>query len=146
MVLIGVGALTFLLWEPHFEGRNANATAFEVYFNDPFLAYAYFVSISFFVALYQAFKVLGYAGTNRLFSVATVKALRTIRFCALAMIAFVLVGEAFLMLPNADELPPAIAMGLFILFGSTVVVTTTSVLEKTLQQALSKDAEKTSTT
>ena len=59
IVLIGVGALAFMLREPHIEGRNAHVTLFEIYFKDPFLAYAYIASIPFFVALYQAFKVLG---------------------------------------------------------------------------------------
>ena len=59
IVLIGIGALALMLWEPHIEGRNAHATLFEIYFKDPFLAYAYIASIPFFVALYQAFKVLG---------------------------------------------------------------------------------------
>ena len=58
-VLIGIGAFALLLWEPHIEGRNAHATLFQIYFNDPFLAYAYIASISFFAALHQAFKVLG---------------------------------------------------------------------------------------
>ncbi len=69
IVLIGIGALALMLWEPHTEGRNAHATLFEIYFRDPFLAYAYIASISFFVALYQAFKLLGYAGSNTVFSV-----------------------------------------------------------------------------
>ena len=68
IVLIGIGALALMLWEPHIEGRNAHATLFEIYFKDPFLAYAYIASIPFFVALYQAFKVLGYAGQNKIFS------------------------------------------------------------------------------
>src|SRR4026209_2003717 len=86
VVLIGIGALALMLWEPHLEGRNAHATVFEVYFKDPFLAYAYMASISFFTGLYQAIKVLGYAGQNRIFSQEAVKALRTIKYCALAMI------------------------------------------------------------
>ena len=28
IVLIGVGALALMLWEPHIEGRNVNATTF----------------------------------------------------------------------------------------------------------------------
>ena len=64
IVLIGIGALALLLWEPHIEGRNAHATLFEIYFKDPFLAYAYIASIPFFVALYQAFKLLGYCRTK----------------------------------------------------------------------------------
>ena len=82
IVLIGIGALALMLWEPHIEGRNVRATLFEIYFKDPFLAYAYIGSIPFFVALYQAFKVLGYIGENKTFSQATVKALRAIKFCA----------------------------------------------------------------
>src|SRR3954465_11090061 len=84
IVLIAIGALALLLWEPHLEGRNARATPFEIYFNDPFLAYAYVASIPFFVALYQAFKLLGYAGQNRVFSPAAVSAMRTIKRCAIA--------------------------------------------------------------
>src|SRR6186997_1597238 len=89
IVLIGIGALALMLWEPHLEGRNAHATVFEVYFKDPFLAYAYIASIPFFVALYLGFKVLGYAGQNQVFSQAAVNALRTIKFCAIATIGFV---------------------------------------------------------
>ncbi len=76
IVLIGVGALAVMLWEPHIEGRNAHATLFEIYFKDPFLAYAYMASIPFFAALYQAFKVLGYVRQNKIFSQATVNSLR----------------------------------------------------------------------
>src|SRR3954469_9084977 len=86
LVLIGIGALALMLWEPHIEGRNAHATLLEIYFNDPFLAYAYIASIPFFVALYQVFKVLGYAGHNTVFSPAAVRALRTTKYCAMAII------------------------------------------------------------
>jgi len=58
IVLIGIGALALMLWEPHVEGVNAHATLFEMYVN-PFVAYAYIASMPFFVALYQAFKVSG---------------------------------------------------------------------------------------
>ena len=57
IVLIGIGALALLLWEPHIEGVNAHAAFFEVYL-DPFIALVYIGSIPFFMALYQAFKVL----------------------------------------------------------------------------------------
>src|SRR6185369_5681275 len=82
IVLIGMGALALMLWEPHLEGRNAHATVFEVYFQDPFLAYAYLASIPFFVALCHGYKVLGCAGQNQVFSPPVVNSLRTIKFCA----------------------------------------------------------------
>src|SRR5712671_1547922 len=92
IVLIGIGALALLLWEPHLEGRNAHATLFQIYFKDPFLAYAYVGSIPFFVGLYHGFKVLAYAGHSREFSPSAVRSLRTIKYCALALVGFVAVG------------------------------------------------------
>src|SRR5712671_5998401 len=97
IVLIAVGAAALLLWEPHIEGRNAHATLYQIYFEDPFLAYAYIASIPFFAALYQAFKVLGYVGQNKVFSQAAVNSLRTIKYCAIAIIGFVVVGVIFIM-------------------------------------------------
>src|SRR5882672_7280665 len=60
IVLIGIGALALMLWEPQIEGVNAHATNFEIYFKDPFLLLVYAGSIPFFVALYQSFRVLAY--------------------------------------------------------------------------------------
>ena len=57
VVLIGVVALALLLWEPHLEGRNANATLFQIYFQDPLLSLVYIGSIPFFIALYHASQV-----------------------------------------------------------------------------------------
>jgi hypothetical protein len=136
IVLIGVGALALMLWEPHLEGRNAHATVFEIYFKDPFLAYAYIASISFFVALYQAFKVLGYAGKNQVFSQAAVKALRTIKYCAIAIIGFVAVGEIYILFGNSDDRAGGVFMGILITFGSIVMATAAAMFERILQNAV----------
>src|SRR5438874_11914218 len=117
IVLIGIGALALMLWEPHVEGRNAHATVFEIYFKDPFLAYAYIASIPFFVALYQGFKVLGYAGQHKVFSQAAVKALRTIKFCAMAITGFVVVSVIFLLRGDPEDRPPGVVMRILITFG-----------------------------
>src|SRR6185436_12231106 len=98
VVLVGIGALALLLWEPQIEGVNAHATNFEIYFHDPFLALVYLGSIPFFMALYQAFMVLRYAGQNKVFSQPAVNALRTIKYCAIAIIGFVALEEIFIML------------------------------------------------
>jgi len=141
VVLIGIGALTLMLWEPHIEGRNAHATLFEIYFKDPFLAYAYIASIPFFVALYQAFKVLGYAGQNKVFSQAAVKALRAIKYCAIAIIGFVAVGEIFIMLGNSDDRAGGVFMGILITFGSIVIATAAAMFERILQNAVDIKSE-----
>jgi len=141
IVLIGVGALTLLLWEPHLEGRNAHATLFQIYFNDPFLAYAYIGSISFFVALYQAFKVLGYVGQNKVFSQAAVKALRTIKYCAIAIIGFVAVGEIIILLSKSDDRAGGVFMGILITFGSVVIATAAALFARILQSAVDIKSE-----
>jgi hypothetical protein len=138
IVLIGIGALAVLLWEPHIEGRNAHATLFEIYFKDPFLAYAYIASIPVFVALYQAFKVLGYAGENKGFSRAAVNGLRTIKYCALAIIGFVVGGMVFIMLGDSEDKPPGFFMGLLITLGSIVIATAAAKLERILQSGVDK--------
>ena len=144
LVLIGIGALALMLWEPHIEGRNAHATLFEIYFKDPFLAYAYIASISFFVALYQAFKVLGYVGQNQVFSPAAVRALRTIKYCAIAIIGFVVVEEIFILLMNngdSDNPGAPIFMGLLIVFPSIVVAVAATMFERILQNAVDLKSE-----
>src|SRR5262245_30097362 len=135
IVLVGIGALALLLWEPHLEGRNAHATLFQIYFNDPFLAYAYTASIAFFVALYQAFKVLGYVGQNKAFSQAAVKALRTIKYCAIAIIGFVAVSVIFLMFSDPDDRPAGVFMRILITFGSAVIGSAAAMFERILQNA-----------
>jgi hypothetical protein len=141
IVLIGIGALALMLWEPHIEGRNAHATFFEIYFNDPFLAFAYIASIPFFVALYQAFKVLGYAEQNKIFSQAAVKALRTIKFCAIAIIGFVAVSVIFTMFDDPDDRPAGVFMRILITFPSIVVATAAAMFERILQNAVEIKSE-----
>ena len=141
IVLIGIGSLALLLWEPHIEGRNKHATLFEIYFKDPFLAYAYIASISFFVALYQAFKVLGYAGQNKIFSQAAVKALRTIKYCAIAIIGFVAVSVIFIMFSDPDDRPAGVFMRILITFPSIVVATAAAMFERILQNAVDIKSE-----
>ncbi|HEY9480748.1 MAG TPA: DUF2975 domain-containing protein [Candidatus Paceibacterota bacterium] len=102
-VALGLGVLAFLLWEPHVEGVNAHSTLFEIYFRDPFLAYVYIASLPSFVALWQAYKA---------FSHPTVKALRTIRYCMVTIIGFVVLGEIFIALGESDDRAGGVFMGL----------------------------------
>ena len=136
IVLIGVAALALLLWEPHIEGRNAHATLVQIYFHDPFLAYAYIASIAFFAVLYQAFKVLGYVRQNKVFSQEAVRALRTIKFCAIAIIGFVAGAEIFIMLSNSDDRAGGVFMGILITFGAVVIATAAAMFERILDNAL----------
>lgn len=145
IVLIGIGTLALLLWEPHIEGRNVNATNFEIYFKDPFLAYAYTGSIAFFVALYQTFKLLEYIGQNKIFSQAAIKTLRTIKYCTITLIAFIMVAEAYFFIVQRgkeDDIAGGVMMGLLMIFISVVLATATDMFEGLLQSAIDIKSEK----
>jgi di/tricarboxylate transporter len=143
VVLIGVIVLALMLWEPHLEGRNAHATTFEIYFKDPFLAYAYTASIAFFVALYQAFTLLGYIGRNQVFSLDSVRALRIIKYCAIALVAMIGAAVAYLFIAvrGKDDIAGGVAMGVLMSFVSVVIATAAAVFERLLQKAVDMKAE-----
>ncbi|MEK7631091.1 MAG: DUF2975 domain-containing protein [Patescibacteria group bacterium] len=143
IVLIGIGALALLLWEPHLEGVNANATSLsEIYFDDPFLILVYMGSIPFFVALYQAFALLGLIGHDKTFSTEAVKCLRTIKYCALGIIGFVAIEEMIIILNHGnDDIAGGVAMGVMITFGSIIIATAAAVFEKLLQNAVDIKSE-----
>ena len=145
VLLMAAGAIAFLLGEPHLEGRNVNATLFQIYFQDPFLAYAYVGSIAFFVALHRTFRLLGYADRGKAFSPESIADLRTIKVCALILIGFVVVGELVFILPNtSDDRAGGVAMGVFVSFGALVMATTASLFEQLARNARDQFSSSTS--
>lgn len=143
IVLIGIGALALMLWEPHLEGRNAHATTFEIYFKDPFLAYAYLSSIAFFTALVQAFTLLRYIRQDKVFSPDSVRALRIIKYCAISLVATVgaAVAYLFIAMRGKDDIAGGVAMGLVMIFVSAVIGTAAAVFERLLQNAVDLKSE-----
>jgi hypothetical protein len=145
IALLGVGVLALLLWEPQVEGRNVNATLFEIYFKDPFLAYIYLAFVPFFVGLYQAFKILGYAQRNEIFFQRSVRALRIIKCCALTTAIFIVGAEAyiFIFVRGTDDVAGGVMMGAFIIFVSAIIATAAAVFQRILQNAVEKKSERT---
>ena len=119
LVLIGLAVLGFLLWEPHLEGRNAQATVFEIYFKDPFLAYVYVGSVPFFIAIYRGFRLFGEAGAAEAFSSRSVAALRSIQRCALVLLGFIAGAFGIILLFGDREDRPA---GVFMALLATLAV------------------------
>src|SRR3972149_4529964 len=95
IVLIGIVALVVMLRFPLTEGRAVNLDLFSIY-SDPFILYGYLASIAFFVTLYQAFKLLGYIGENKIFSLNSVKALRTIKYCAITLSISIVMAASYI--------------------------------------------------
>jgi hypothetical protein len=114
-----------------------HATLFEIYFKDPFLAYVYASSILYFVALYQAYEVLQYIRQDKTFSPATVKVLRTIKYCARALVVCILGAEAyfFIVQRGKDDIAGGVAIGLFFIVISAAIATLAALYERKVQKA-----------
>jgi hypothetical protein len=137
VVLIGIGTLALMLWEPHVEGRNAHATTFEIYFKDPFLAYVYVGSIAFFVALYRAFGLFGQVRRNGSFSPSTVTALRVIKRCAMTIIGFVAGGIIFIIMRgDKEDRPAGVFMSALVILASGIIITAAAMFERNVRKTL----------
>ena len=142
IVLIGSVALAVMIRFPLTEGRAAHLDLFSIY-ADPFIIYGYAVSIAFFVALYQAFKLLGYIGQNRVFSLNSVKALRTIKYCAITLGISIVMAALYIRIFHAKDDDPVgfIAIAILATFTSIVIATAAAVFERTLQSAVDIKSE-----
>jgi len=142
LVLIGIVVLAVMIRFPLTEGRAANLDLLSVYF-DPFIMYGYLASIPFFVALYQAFKLLGYIGQNKVFSLISVKALRTIKYCAVIQSILIVLAGLYIRIFHAGDDDPAgfIAIAILATFTSIVIATAAAVFEKLLQNAIDIKSE-----
>lgn len=122
VIVTSICACAFMLIEPLYEGRNVNATLFEVYFKDPFLAYVYVSSIFFFVGAYKVYKIMRYIREDKTFSTEMVQALRSIQRCALALVVLIFVPLMYLVIVRPeDDIAGGVAIGLFLLFMSALV-------------------------
>lgn len=141
IVLIAIVALALMIRFPQTEGRAANLDLLSIY-ADPFIIYGYIASIPFFVALYQAFKLLGYVDNNQVFSQASVKAVRTIKYCALITAGFIVLGVLYIRLfANGDDPAGPTALGIVTTFAAIVIATAAAVFERLLQNAVDIKSE-----
>jgi hypothetical protein len=142
IVLIGIVALVILIRFPLTEGRAKNLDLVSIY-ADPFILYGYAASIAFFVALYKAFKLLGYIGQNKVFSSNSVKALKSIKYCAIILSILIVAAGLFIRMSHDKEDDPAGFLAICILttFIAIVVATAAAIFEKILQNAIDMKSE-----
>lgn len=102
----------------------------------------YAAAVPFFVALFYAFKLLGYIDTNKAFTAASVAALNYIKYCA---IAIGLIYTPFLphmyTIAQQEDAPGAFMIGLFLAFAPLVAAVFVAVLQKLLQSAIAIKSE-----
>lgn len=142
IVLIGIVALAILIWFPLTEGRATNLDLFSIY-SDPFILYGYAASIAFFVALYNAFKLLGYIGQNKVFSSNSVKTLKSIKYCAIVLCVSIVAAGLFIRFSHNKDDDPAgfLAICIVTTFVTIVVATAAAIFEKILQNAVDMKSE-----
>jgi hypothetical protein len=75
------------------------------------------------------------------FSPEAVRALRTIKYCAICIIGFVAGSVMFMPFGDPDDRPQGVTMRVVITFGSVVVVTAAAVFERLLQNAVDMKSE-----
>ena len=139
--LIAIVALAGLIWFPQTEGRAANLDLFRIY-ADPLIIYGFLASIPFFVALYYGFKLLSYVDKNQVFSEAAVKAVRSIKYCAVTLGGFIVLGILYIRLfAHGDDAAGPTALGILTTFASIVIATAAAVAERLLQNAVDIKSE-----
>lgn len=141
LLLIAAFVLFILLWSPHIEGRAANLDFINVY-ADPVILYVYLVATPFFIALFQAFKILGFIEKNKVFSQVSVNALKNIKYCAV-IISFMLAGmmPAMMQFAQQDDAPGFVLLGVVAIFAAVVIATGVAVAQKLLQSAVDMKSE-----
>ncbi|MBC8767084.1 DUF2975 domain-containing protein [Arenibacter sp. BSSL-BM3] len=142
IVLISIVALYILIRFPLTEGRAENLDLFSIYI-DPFILYGYASSIVFFVGLYKTFKLLGYFGQDKLFTLNSIRTMRSIKYCVIILSILIAMAGIFIKIYHNKEDDPAgfLAMCIIITFISITIATAVAVLEKKLQKAVDLKSE-----
>jgi hypothetical protein len=142
IVLIGIVTLAIMIRFPLTEGRAENLDLFSIYL-DPFILYGYAASIAFFIALYKAFKLLGYIGQNKVFSLNSVTTLRSIKHCAIVLSILIVAAGIYIRIFHAKDDDPAgfLAICIVTTFVSIIVATAVAVFEKILQNGMDIKSE-----
>ncbi len=108
----------------------------------PLLFGMYVPAIPFFIALFQAGKLLKYIETNTAFSAWSVKALKNIKYSGIAICSMYTLGLPYIyMVAEKDDAPGVILIGLIIIFASFVIAVFAGLLESLLQNAIDIKSE-----
>ena len=102
----------------------------------------YASAIPFYIALYQAFKLLGYIDHNKAFSDFSVLALKHIKNCAITISILYAAGmPLFYLMAEKDDAPGIILIGMVMIFASMVIAVFAAVLQRLLKEAIDIKSE-----
>jgi hypothetical protein len=102
----------------------------------------YVAAIPFYVALYQAMRLLGYIDAGKAFSVLSVKALQRIAICALSIsAAFAASMPFFYIWAENDDAPGLIVISMFLVLAPFVIAVFAAVLQRLFREAIEIKSE-----
>lgn len=102
----------------------------------------YLAAIPFFIGLHQALLLLGYIDKNKAFSDLSVRALRRITYCALAISAVYAISlPLFYPWAQADDAPGLVVIGMVLVMAPLVVGVFAAVLGRLLRDAITIKSE-----
>ncbi|MBB6733922.1 DUF2975 domain-containing protein [Cohnella zeiphila] len=133
--LIGIPVVALCIGLPWIAKEAADH--FPAHWLYPALVGMYGSAIPFFMALYQAFRLLSYIDRNEAFSELSVVALKKIKYCAVAIAVLYAACVPFLYhMADRVDAPGLLALGLVIPFASLVIAVFAAVLQMLLQNAI----------
>lgn len=107
------------------------------YLKYPILLGGYLTAIPFFIALYQAFRLLSAIDKNTAFSAESVQALKYIKYCGIAMSILYVAGMPMLFqIADADDAPGLVVLGMLAASAPAVVAVFAAILQKLTQHAI----------
>jgi len=137
LVLLALPALAFCLFViPGMASRDAAAHPETAYLQYPFMLSAYLLFGLFFIALYQAFKLLGSISRNQAFAMDSVSALKKIKYCAFVIALCFIAGLLFLIVFIGGDIAGIFTMSLICIVASSTVCVFAAMLEKLTVQAV----------
>jgi hypothetical protein len=136
VIIIGIPILALCIFGlPWLTNNPANPEYAPILY--PILIGMYVSVIPFFIALYQALRLLSYIDRNEAFSELSVKALKNIKYCAITISTLYVVMMPFIYLvAEKDDAPGLIIIGMIPVFASMVIAVFAAVLQKLLQNAI----------
>lgn len=108
----------------------------------PIIIGIYMASLPYYIALYQAFRLLGFIDKNQAFSNLSVFTLRKIKYCSLIISAiFVVVMPFVFMVADLDDAPGLIIFWMVPIFTAMVIAVFSAVLQRLLKEAIDIKSE-----
>lgn len=106
------------------------------------LSALYIAAIPFYVALYQAMKLLNYIDRNKAFSKLSVRALRNISYCAVVIsFIFATVMPFFYVWAQNDDAPGLVVISMFLVVAPFTIAVFAAVLQRLFSDAIAIKSE-----